>query len=200
MRALLGLSLACSVPWMVTTHPQGADLRDVRAAAEDARQTPATQLGRFDDGELTSPSGRWMPFTDRSCCYGSSSSTIEIVAGGAGETSGALSLSGETTANDVWVGAGALFWFPRPTDITHNSEIVFWARGESGSYRLFMFGRNPAKDIAWVEFTAGEEWEEIRIPISALSDVAPKAVSGFLFGRGLPPGTFSFQIDEVHLR
>jgi len=49
MRTFLGLRLACLAPATAVSHSE----------------RPEMPIGRFEDGELVSPSGRWGSWTDR---------------------------------------------------------------------------------------------------------------------------------------
>lgn len=175
-------------------------------AGVPAGPTPVLEIGEdlvigdFEHPDGPTDVGQWMSWTDRSCCRGSSTAEIEIVSGGANGSSHALAVRGATERNDIWVGAGALFWFKSPADLSARTTITFWARGTGDAYRLFFFGLNPAKDIASTTFVAGAEWKEIVIPLSALAAVDPTAISGIMVGRSEPVGAYALRIDEVRLR
>lgn len=124
---------------------------------------------------------------------------------GAQGSRGALRVSGEIRAGFAFPWAGTLF-HPgaqpmRPVDASARSELVFQARGDGRSYHVMLFSGPSMQSMPSMQsFTAGAEWSEVRIPLSAFAGADPATLRAVAFTAGLPEGAFELYIDQVELR
>jgi hypothetical protein len=83
-------------------------------------------------------------------------------------------------------------------DLSGLRELVFWTKGDGGSYVVWLLTPETMLQPAIVPFTAGSDWTEIRIPLDRFP-VRRDTVLGVFFGANTPR-TFRFALDEVELR
>lgn len=60
-----------------------------------------------------------------------------------------------------------------------------------------MGGANGRPSV--VPFVAGEEWQEISVPLSAFAGIDPAAVAMLAFSAGPQPGEYRFELVDVRL-
>jgi ABC-2 type transport system permease protein len=162
----------------------------------------------FDHDSATAAFGLGFTASDDKMRGGDSSVSQQIVAGGAGHSRGALQVSGVvgTAIQYPFAGTsllpngtpGADFANQGYMDFSKKQNLHFFARGDGHSYTVLLMG--PALDTipAMYSFTAGEDWQEIRVPLQQLSSVDLQRVKLLSFGT-MNPGPFRFQVDDVRI-
>jgi imidazolonepropionase-like amidohydrolase len=191
-----------------------------RRPAASANTRPAAVAGDglvsdFDDAFGAAPASRnpsgvgtalgagWVVSTDK-LMGGASEASMRVVRGGANGSPGSLEITGAVKPGSAYPWAGAMF-FPgpqpmAPADLSRFKTLVFWARGDGGTYRVLLFatrlGNIPAEQL----FTAGPDWREHVVPFSSFGNVDGRDLSGVLFSAGAGPASFRFQIDGVRFR
>lgn len=173
------------------------------AAAQPAAALPAGGLiSDFEDGTAASRFGRgWEDSTD-AMRGGASVVHQEVVEGGA-ENGRALEISGEVKKGFPFPWSGAIF-YPgatpmAPVDLSAGRDLVFWAKGDGRTYKVFVFATSLGMMPSQQSFVAGPEWERHAIPLSQFAGVDPKTIAGIFFGAGPELGTFRFRIDNVQV-
>lgn len=146
---------------------------------------------------------RWVETTD-AMMGGRSTARLEVVEGGAAGTARALRITGEIASGSPFAWAGALF-FPAsppmtPADLSAAEGLAFHARGDGGTYRVFLFTRRGGQVPASASFTAGPEWQEHTFPWSAFGGADGSDVTAIAIVGGPAPGRFELLVDQVELR
>ncbi|TYT27037.1 amidohydrolase family protein [Luteimonas viscosa] len=179
-------------------------------AAAAAAPTPAaaapddTLVSDFDGDAIEAAFGSWMATTDQ-MAGGASQVEHALVEGGAGGSRGALRIGGEIRPGFAYPWAGVMF-FPaaqpmQPVDLSARRELVFQVRGDGRTYSAMLFSGPSMQGMPSVQaFTAGPQWREIRLPLSAFAGGDLSRVRGIAFTAGAPQGAFEFRIDRVELR
>ena len=167
--------------------------------------TEGTLVADFDDGGTGVRFGHGWQVTTDAMAGGASVATQEAVAGGAAGTHGALRVSGEIRPGFAFPWAGTMF-HPgaqpmQPVDASSRRELVFQARGDGRTYQAMLFSGPSMQGMpAMQPFTAGPEWTEVRIPLSAFAGADPAMLRAVAITAGLPEGGFELFIDQVELR
>lgn len=186
-----------------------AEIERTRAATDSAGKQPepsGSESGLVSDFDGGNPSAQfgsgWIVSTD-SRAGGKSVGDFKVVDGGANESRGSLSITGEIRPGVAYAWAGAMF-FPgdapmAPANLSSKKEISFWAKGDGKEYRVMFFATSQGYMPAIRSFVAGAEWKQFTFPISAFNGMDGSDVTGIFFGGGPEPGSFSFQIDDVRL-
>jgi imidazolonepropionase-like amidohydrolase len=176
------------------------------AAAQNAASAPAGLesglISDFDDGDMPKAKfgSGWVVSTD-SIRGGQSTAKMNIVAGGAEGSKGALQITGNLVPSGAsW--AGAMF-FPgtapmSPANLSSKKSITFWAKGDAKNYRLMLFIQSNGYIPKSQTFTAGPEWKKVTIPFSSM-ETDGHDLMGIFFGVSTDPGQFSLTIDSVRL-
>jgi imidazolonepropionase-like amidohydrolase len=187
----------------------GVALERPPAPASPAPAAPQTApaagglISDFEDGTTGTRFGSgWADSTD-ALRGGASMVKKQVVEGGAGESAQALEIAGEVRAGFAFPWSGAIF-FPgaspmAPADLSASRELVFWAKGDGRTYKVFVFATSLGMMPSQQTFVAGPEWERHVIPLSRFAGVDPKAVIGIFFGASPDLGTFRFRIDTVEV-
>ena len=176
------------------------------AAPEAARPAPVVTggvLSEFEGDMRVGFGSGWVVSTDK-LMGGSSEATMRIVEGGAGGSRGSLEIAGTIRPGSMYPWAGAMV-FPgpqpmAPANLSRFKELVFWARGDGGTFHVLLFAAHFGGIPADRPFTAGAEWREQVMPFSSFGDVDGSDVAGLLFGAGAGQSAFRLQIDDVHFR
>lgn len=178
--------------------------RDPGTMAEMAEMASSTRLiGDFEQ-DVDVDSGRWQATSD-SLVDGTSTASVERVAGGARGSTGALLIRGEIRAGFAFPWAGAAF-FPgsepmQPVDYSGRHELVFWVRGDGRRYRAMLLSGPSMQGMpSELGFVAGPHWQEVRLPLDAFRGADLARLRAIVFGAGVPAGQFEFRIDQVELR
>ncbi|MDH5824712.1 CIA30 family protein [Luteimonas sp. RD2P54] len=179
--------------------------RDPRAASAQGVAVPSASLvSDFDGGEIAAAFGGWEPTTDR-IAGGASVAEHRIVAGGAGDSRGALAVTGEVRPGFAFPWAGVMFWPGgepmQAVDLSGRSELVFRVRGDGRHYRAMLFSGPSMQGMpAMLGFRAGEEWSEVRLRLEDFAGADLSLLRGIAFTAGDPAGEFGFLLDDVELR
>jgi imidazolonepropionase-like amidohydrolase len=159
----------------------------------------------FDDPDaIGRPRSRfgtgWEAATDAPA--GASTVTLNVVAGGAEGTRGALAVRGELGTGAAFAFAGASF---RPTaddgvgvNLSSFDSLSFRVRGDGRSYMIYFYGL-AAGSAARYEFRAGPDWSEVVVPFAQLG-YDGRGMRSILFAATGAPRGFSFMIDDVRFR
>jgi len=133
---------------------------------------------------------------------GSSTVTLNVVAGGADGSRGALDVRGELRPGAAFAFAGARF---RPTasdgvgvNLSSFDTLSFRARGDGGRYMIYFYGL-AGRSVARHEFRAGAEWSQVVVPFAQLG-YDGRGMRSILFAAVGAPRGFSFVIDDVRFR
>jgi imidazolonepropionase-like amidohydrolase len=165
---------------------------------------PTGRIADFEAGELTADFGfGWSDSTD-AMLGGKSTVAVEVVEGGAGESARALLLRGEIVPGFAFPWAGAMY-FPgaspmAPADLSAATEVVFWAKGTPGTYRLLCFARSLGQIPSQQTFEVGEEWRRFAVPLAGFSGLDAAGLTGLLWTAGPAPGVFELTLDDIELR
>ena len=161
----------------------------------------------FDGGKTSAGYGSWMAAGD-SMNGGKSTSAIAVVEPGAGNTKGAMQVTGEVVAGGgPFTFAGVLF-SPgaapmQPANLSNKKAISFWAKGDGKTYTLLVLteSRNGSsgEPPAIATFVDGPEWKQYMFPFSAF-ETDGSDLRGIGFIRIGEPGKFQFEIDQVELK
>lgn len=181
--------------------------RSLPAEREAAVATAApteTLVSDFDGDNIAPRFGSWQPTTD-AMAGGVSTVEYALASGGAAGSPGALAVHGETRAGFAFPWAGMMF-FPasqpmQPVDLSSRTELVFQVRGDGRTYQAMLFsGPSMQGRPSMLTFTAGEQWQEVRLPLADFAGADLSLVRGIAFTAGQPAGAFAFRIDQVELR
>jgi hypothetical protein len=129
---------------------------------------------------------------------------MEIVAGGANNSKGALHVKGEIVAGAPFPYSGVMF-VPgsSPMDAVNLSgkkTISFWAKGDGKSYALALLTEGNAGGMPVIKpFAAGPEWKQYSFSMSSLQTDGSD-IRGLAFARGQEPGKFEFEIDQLEIQ
>ena len=160
-------------------------------------------VSTFDDAEPTAAFGHgWVVSTD-TMRGGGSTATMRVVQGGAAGSRAALEVTGRIDDAHMFPWAGPMF-SPGPTpmaaaDLSRFTEIVFWTKGDGGTYRLLAFSPQLGMIPAETSFVATGEWVEHHVPFSTFG-IDGRDLQALLFSAGKGQPEFRFLIDEVRFR
>ena len=184
-----------------------------RRAVESERETAEKQrhasppggaetglVSDFEAEELTTAFGTGWSLSTDEFMGGKSTAEFARTAPGAGDSAGALSISG-TIAQSSPAWAGALFSpgpaIMAPANLSAKKTIRFQARGDGKTCFIMLFAESMGFMPAIQTFTTGPKWREHTFSFSQFGTDAHD-LTGVFFGGGTEPGTFNFQIDDVH--
>lgn len=184
-----------------------AVVRDAAIVAEVGAPSAhaATLLSTFDDGTLAVASGGSWASTSDTMMGGASETAQQLVDGGAGNSRGALEVSGEIRPGFIEPWAGAMLFVDatpmQARDYSTRRELVFQLRGDGREVRVMLFsGPSEQAMPAMRTVVAPREWSEVRLPLSDFAGADTAQLRAIAFTAGNPPGTFRFRIDGVELR
>jgi hypothetical protein len=165
-------------------------------------------IASFDAGSDTAAYGLGWAAIDDKMRGGNSSVAQRLVAGGAQQSPGALEVSGQIGTALQYPFAGTSF-LPNGSankpfaeqglmDYSARKTLSFYARGDGRRYTLMVMG--PALDAipAMFDFTAGPDWQQVRVPLEALGGADLERVKVISIGT-MAPGPFRFQVDDVRI-
>ncbi len=192
-----------------TTSEQERAVEDSSAAEFEepaaAVAPPLEVISDFEsaDGLPTEFGFGWRISTD-SMRGGVSSVTMERVEGGAQDSLGALEVAGEIRRGSTSTWAGAkLFLGTNPTqpqDLSDTDELVFWARGDGGTYRVSLFTKTRGQSKTWITFEPRFSWTEYSLPWAEFEDADPGEFTAVMFSAGPDIGRFQLQLRPVAVR
>jgi hypothetical protein len=116
----------------------------------------------------------WMVTTD-AMAGGKSVGKMEVVAGGAEGSKGALRVTGEVMEGFAFPWSGVMF-SPgpapmQPANLSGHKAIQFWAKGDGQTYQVMMFTKKLGYRPAIQTFVAGLEWKQFTLTFAAFGDV-----------------------------
>jgi hypothetical protein len=179
-------------------------LDDSGKAREAGPAPPGSESGLvsdFEDGSATATFGSgWAVSTDR-MMGGKSTAQINVIDGGANGTKGSLLITGEIVGGTAYPWAGAMFMpGPKPfapANLSSKKAVIFWAKGDGKTYRVMLFSASGGPIPAMQAFQAGSDWKEYTVTLASFNTDG-RDIEGLLFSGGPSPGSFAFQIDQVH--
>jgi hypothetical protein len=130
---------------------------------------------------------------------------MNVVAGGANGSAGALEIAGTLDAGLPFGWSGVMFTPGQtamaPVNLSSKKELRFFARGEAGrSYAVMMFTRSKGQMPVMQRFTTSAEWKEVVLPIASFQGIDARDLMGIGFVASGTPGQFKLSIDDVRLR
>jgi imidazolonepropionase-like amidohydrolase len=146
----------------------------------------------------------WQISTD-AMMGGTSEAAMRVVPGGAGGSRGSLEIVGSIKPGSMFPWAGPMF-FPgpqpmSPANLSRFKELVFWTKGDGGAYRVLLFAASLGRIPSEQRFTAGAEWREVVMPLTAFGrDLTGTDLQAVLFSGSAGQDHFRLQIDRVRFR
>jgi hypothetical protein len=182
---------------------QIADEKKAEASAASALNAGNGIISSFEGGTDQAAFGAgWSKSTD-TIFGGKSTTDYEVVADGANGTKKSLRITGEIAGGLPYAWAGAMFspgTAPfAPVNLSKNSGLQFWARGDGKTYRVLYFTASGGPIPQSTTFVAGPDWKHYNFPFTSFGDSDGHDVAAILFCGGPAAGKFAFQIDEVGL-
>ena len=175
-----------------------------KAPAPEALQDGSVLLNDFENGNLSTPFGTgWQKTTD-SRMGGNSTAKLEIVEGGATESSHSLMISGTIGDKAQFAWSGAMF-YPgsrqmAAVDLSAANGIHFSARApDRTSYRLMLFTKEGGRKPSINRFTVGSKWKEYSFEWSDFGGSDGSGVRAIGIVGGPETGSYKLQIDQVTL-
>jgi len=176
-----------------------------------AKTVPAPQgsesgwIADFDEGDAPKAKfgAGWMVTTD-SLAGGKSIGKMEVVAGGAEGSKGALRVTGEVLEGFAYPWSGAMF-SPgagpmQPANLSGRKAIQFWAKGDGQTYQVMLFSKKLGYRPATQNFVAGPEWKQITLPFKAFGDVDGSDIMAIAWTAGPKTGKFELELDSIRLQ
>jgi hypothetical protein len=160
-------------------------------------------VSNFDDMKTKASYGQWQTTSDGEM-GGKSKASIQVVAGGASGSQGALEVTGEIVSGADFTWAGASF-IPgsspeEPVNLSSKKMISFWAKGDGKRYTLALMTESTQGSMPGIQpFVAGPDWKQYSFPISAFNTDGHD-MTGLSFVHFQEPGPFEFQIDVVEIK
>jgi len=165
-------------------------------------------IAEFDSGSASTAYGMGFTAIDDKGRGGDSSVSQHLIDGGAGQSKGALEVSGEvgTAIQYPFVGTSFLpngkpqveFLNQGFMDYSSRHALRFDVRGDGRTYMVVIMGPRIDTIPAMYGFVAGPQWQEVRVPLQELGGVDLKRVKLISIGSNTP-GPFRFQIDGVRI-
>jgi len=182
------------------------DARRERVAQERGGSTrqdlPADgRISQFSAAKLASPFGSgWMPSTDQ---FAGGKSTVKLDVLPAlpdGQIPLAVQASVAPGLPYAW---SSVAFMPgaqpmQPADLSAARVLRFKVRGDGKTYQVMIMGAANNRPSS-VPFVAGQEWEDISVPLSAFAGIDPAAVAMLAFSAGPQPGEYRFELADVRL-
>ncbi len=159
------------------------------------------RISQFSAAKLASPFGSgWMPSTDQ---YAGGKSTVKLDVLPAlpdGQVPLAVQASVAPGLPYAW---SSVAFMPgaqpmQPADLSAARVLRFKVRGDGKTYQVMIMGAANNRPSS-VPFVAGQEWEDISVPLSAFAGIDPAAVAMLAFSAGPQPGEYRFELADVRL-
>jgi imidazolonepropionase-like amidohydrolase len=168
-------------------------------SAASLPKVPTGVVSKFDGTELDAVVGTWSPSTD-AIAGGKSTVSLELVAGGAAGSPGALRVIGEIASGFAFPWAGPS-WNPgaapfQAVDASTAMTLSFWARG-AGTMSVMVFSRSAGQAPRVVPVELPAEWQRFALPLENFGTDGSDLTALLFSGTGL--GAFEFLVDEVAL-
>ncbi len=161
-------------------------------------------LADFETGALAAAFGfGWGDSTD-DIMGGKSTVALEVIAAGAAGSAHALEVTGEIQPGFAYPWAGAMFLAGEapmaPVDLSAVSELVFWTKGDPGTYRVMAFAESLGQMPSQASFEVTAEWRQVVLPLASFRGAEPGGMKGLLWSGGPQPGRFRLVLDQIELR
>ena len=145
----------------------------------------------------------WMVTTD-AMAGGKSVGKMEVVAGGAEGSKGALRVTGEVMEGFAFPWSGVMF-SPgpapmQPANLSGHKTIQFWAKGDGQTYQVMMFTKKLGYRPAIQTFVAGLEWKLFTLTFAAFGDVDGIDIMAIAWAAGPKTGPFQLELDNIRLQ
>jgi imidazolonepropionase-like amidohydrolase len=145
----------------------------------------------------------WLVTTD-SMAGGKSVGKMEVVAGGAEGSKGALQVTGEVLQGFAFPWSGVMF-SPgsapmQPANLSSRKAIQFWAKGDGQTYQVMLFSKKLGYRPATQNFVAGPEWKQFTLPFAAFGDVDGSDIMAIAWTAGPKTGKFELELDSIRLQ
>ncbi len=173
-------------------------------AAEAAAFPTDALVSDFEQEAIASHYGKgWAVTTDKQM-GGESEASIKLIEGGTNQSKGAMEISGQIRTGFAYPWAGA-FFAPgakamQALNYSKAKELVFWVKGDGRKYSVMTFSTTQGGIPPSQNFTAGPEWQQVRLPLSGFTGLELSQVTGFSFNASAPEGNFRFVIDDVEIK
>ena len=169
-----------------------ADFEEEAAAQPQSQPQPKAKFG-----------AGWSGSTDQ-IAGGKSVARMEVVAGGAEGSKGALHVSGEVMAGFAYPWSGAMF-SPGPTpmapaNLSSKKSIQFWAKGDGQTYRVMVFATRLGFQPAMQTFVAGPEWKQFTMSLASFNGLDGSDLMAIIWAAGPKTGPYSLLLDNVRLQ
>jgi ABC-2 type transport system permease protein len=212
--ALIALSLSGVLSGKQATKEDAAAATDAASAATGtpASESPAgiaapavVSLSDFDAGSAATAYGIGWNAAGDDMRGGNSHATQQVVEGGAGNSKGALEVSGAVGDAIQYPFAGTMFFPQGPImqglmDYSARKALSFQARGDGRRYMLMVISGLAVEGIPLMfDFETGPEWREVRLDLAKYPNVDWKRVRAIGVGTMGPVGEFRFEIDDVRV-
>jgi ABC-2 type transport system permease protein len=165
----------------------------------------ATMLSDFEGGAATAVYGVGWNAAGDDMRGGNSIATQRLIARGAGNSKGALEVTGTIGKGIQYPFAGTMFFPEGPPmkglmDYSGKKTLTFQVRGDGQHYMLMVISGLAVDAIPLMyDFEAGPEWREVRLELAEFSNADWKRVRAIGVGTMGPVGPFRFQIDNVRV-
>ena len=190
--------------WKASVAKQVEDEAKAKTAPAPAG-SESGWIADFDEGDAPKAKfgAGWMVTTD-SMAGGKSVGKMEVVAGGAEGSKGALRLTGEVLQGFAFPWSGAMFSpgsVPmQPANLSGRKAIQFWAKGDGQTYEVMLFSKKLGFRPATQNFVAGPEWKQITLPFAAFGDVDGSDIMAIAWTAGPKTGKFELELDSIRLQ
>jgi hypothetical protein len=159
---------------------------------------PDGRISQFTKDKLGSPVGLgWMPTNDG---FMGGKSTVKLAH--ADDHPDAVTVNASVNPGFPVPWAGIAFMPGQqvmgPANLSNAKVLKFKARGDGGQYAVAMMSKGVSYP-ANVGFTAGDNWQEVSIPLAKFENIDIAAVTMIGFHAGPKTGEYKFQIAEVRL-
>jgi imidazolonepropionase-like amidohydrolase len=176
--------------------------KETAVATVPAEKLAAGMISNFDQGDTSAEFGfGWMVSTD-AMMGGKSTSSMEVVDGGAAGTPKALLLHTAILEGYPFPWAGAMTLLgPKPmapVDLSSKKGLHFYAKGDT-DIKVMVFAERLGRYPGIKAVHAGASWTEISLPWSDFG-LDGKDIEAVLFSNGTTGGKVDFWIDEVAVR
>ncbi|HUK88930.1 MAG TPA: CIA30 family protein [Blastocatellia bacterium] len=188
-----------------------AALAKIKQAIEEARSeakapppvgSESGLVSDFEDMTAKANYGQWVVSTDE-VAGGKSTAKMEVAAGGANGSKGALRTWGEVSGEVPYAWSGVMFSpgksLMAPANLSGKKTIRFWAKGDGRADRVMVLTKSGGYVPATQNFTPAGDWKEFSFPLKSFGGTDGHDIIGIVFGAGLPAGRFDLYLDEVHI-
>src|SRR5262249_30506264 len=146
-----------------------AKAKQAAQKAKTAKSRPVGEHGVISDFEDEKPSAKfgagWSISTD-SIVGGKSTGEMTPVDGGANGSKFSLKVSGKISGGLPFAWAGVMFspgdQVFAPANLSAKRDLVFWAKGDSKTYRVMLFTASGGRIPAQQTFASERDWKQYK--------------------------------------